>query len=70
MTTTELLAEITQAIENAKADLDKALFELDQLPAFDASAVGFVAHAMNNYLTITDATVSLLDARASRPPEP
>jgi two-component system sensor histidine kinase/response regulator len=60
MTTTELLAEITRAIENAKADLDKALFELDQLPAFDASAVGFVAHAMNNYLTITDATVSLL----------
>jgi signal transduction histidine kinase len=60
MTTTELVAEITQSIENAKADLDKALFELDQLPAYDASAVGFVAHAMNNYLTITDATVSLL----------
>jgi signal transduction histidine kinase len=60
MTTTEVRAEITQAIENAKADLDKALFELDQLPAYDASAVGFVAHAMNNYLTITDATVSLL----------
>jgi signal transduction histidine kinase len=60
MTTAETLAEITRAIENAKSDLDTALFELDQLPAFDVSAVGFVAHALNNYLTITDATVSLL----------
>jgi signal transduction histidine kinase len=60
MTTTESLAQVAQAIEDAKAQLDRALFELDQLPAFDASTVGFVAHAMNNYLTITDATVSLL----------
>jgi signal transduction histidine kinase len=60
MTTTESLAAVAQSIENAKADLDKALFELDQLPQFDASMVGFVAHAMNNYLTIVDATVSLL----------
>ena len=60
MTTTESLAQVAQAIEDAKANLNKALAELDQLPAFDASTVGFVAHAMNNYLTITDATVSLL----------
>jgi signal transduction histidine kinase len=60
MTTTESLAQVAQAIEDARAQLDRALFELDQLPAFDASTVGFVAHAMNNYLTITDATVSLL----------
>ena len=60
MTTTESLAAVAQSIENAKADLDKALFELDQLPAFDASMIGFVAHAMNNYLTIIDATVNLL----------
>lgn len=60
MTTTESLAQVAQAIEEAKANLNKALAELDQLPAFDASTVGFVAHAMNNYLTITDATVSLL----------
>ena len=60
MTTTESLAQVAQAIEEAKESLDRALAELDQLPAFDASTVGFVAHAMNNYLTITDATVSLL----------
>lgn len=60
MTTTESLAQVAQAIESAKESLDRALTELDQLPAFDASTVGFVAHAMNNYLTITDATVSLL----------
>lgn len=61
MTTTESLAQVAQRIEDAKANLDRALFELEQLPAFDASTVGFVAHAMNNYLTITDATVSLLN---------
>ena len=60
MTTTESLAQVAQAIEDAKSSLDTALAELDQLPAFDATTVGFVAHAMNNYLTITDATVSLL----------
>ncbi len=60
MTTTESLAQVAQAIEDAKKNLDRALAELDQLPAFDASTVGFVAHAMNNYVTITDATVSLL----------
>jgi len=60
MTTTESLAQVAQAIEDAKENLDRALAELDRLPAFDASTVGFVAHAMNNYLTITDATVSLL----------
>ncbi len=59
-TTTESLAQVARAIENAKADLDRALFELDRLPAFDASTLGFVAHALNNYLTITDATLSLL----------
>ena len=60
MTTTESLAQVAQAIEDAKANLDRALDEHDRLPAFDATTVGFVAHAMNNYLTITDATVSLL----------
>ena len=63
MTTTEILAEITQAIENAKADLDKALLNSTSYQRTTPSAVGFVAHAMNSYLTITDATVSLLTIR-------
>src|SRR4029450_3181215 len=60
MTTTESLAQVAQAIEDARENLDRALAELDQLPAFDASTVGFAADAMKNYLTSTDATVSLL----------
>jgi signal transduction histidine kinase len=60
MATTESLAQVASAIENAKADLDKALYALDRLPAFDPSTVGFVAHALTNYLTISDATVGLL----------
>jgi signal transduction histidine kinase len=51
---------VAQAIENAKADLDKALFELDRTPAFDPAAAAFVAHAMSNYMNVTDAIVSLL----------
>jgi signal transduction histidine kinase len=60
MTANDSRAQIALAIENAKADLDRALFELDRLPAFDASAIGFVAHAMNNYLSVTEATLELL----------
>ncbi|HXW04325.1 MAG TPA: HAMP domain-containing sensor histidine kinase, partial [Vicinamibacterales bacterium] len=44
----------------------RALAELDRMPAFDAAAVGYVAHALNNYLTVTEATLDLLD-NALRP---
>jgi len=52
--------EAAQAIENAMGELDKALFELHRIPTLDATAVGFVAHAMNNYLAVTEATLDLL----------
>jgi signal transduction histidine kinase len=52
--------DVAQAIENAKADLDKALVQLDRVPAFDPAAVAFVAHAMSNYMHVTDAILGLL----------
>jgi signal transduction histidine kinase len=59
---------IGQAIENAMAHLDEALFELDRLPAFDPSAIGFVAQATDSYLTVNDATLDLLaDALRDHP---
>jgi len=60
--------DVVEAIENAKSDLDRALTELGRIPAFDPSAVAFVAHAMSNYLHVTDAVLTLLkDALADHP---
>jgi signal transduction histidine kinase len=53
-------ARVTTAIEDAKSDLDRALAELQQLQTFDPARVGFVAHALNNYLTVTLITMEML----------
>jgi len=52
--------QVAQAIEDAIADLAEALVELESIPAHDQSTIGFVAHAMENYLSVTDATIALL----------
>ena len=52
--------KLAAAIVAAKADLDEALTELEHLPAFDPGVVGFAAHALSNYLTVTDGTIELL----------
>jgi signal transduction histidine kinase len=51
---------VAQAIQNAKADLDQALLELERIPAFDPAAIAFVAHAMTNYVNVTAAVLDLL----------
>ena len=56
----DMRQDVAQAIENAKADLDKALAELDRVPTFDPAAIAFVAHAMSNYMNVTDAMLGLL----------
>jgi two-component system, sensor histidine kinase LadS len=48
------------AILRAQAELEQALSELEQMPAFDPGAIAFSAHALNNYLTVTGGTVDLL----------
>jgi signal transduction histidine kinase len=53
-------SQVAQSIEQAIAYLADALVELDSIPAHDSSTIGFVAHAMNNYLSVTDATLALL----------
>lgn len=57
---------VASAILRARADLEEALSELEQVPAFNLSHVAFGAHALNNYLTVVAATsefllLSLLD---------
>jgi signal transduction histidine kinase len=47
-------------VEEAQLALDRALSELDSIPEFDPAIVGFVAHALTNYVTAITATVELL----------
>jgi signal transduction histidine kinase len=51
---------VADAIGNAQSHLDRALADLDRVPAFDPGAVSFVAHAMSNYMNVTDAMLGLL----------
>jgi signal transduction histidine kinase len=61
---------IASALARAQADLAVALSELEKLPAFDPSSVAFAAHALNNFLTVTDGTVDLLLTRLADHPDP
>ena len=56
----DVRGRVTTSIEDAKSDLDRALAELQQLQTFDPARVGFVAHALNNYLTVTLITMEML----------
>ena len=56
----EVKQRVAASIEEAMADLDRALVELQQLPSFDPTTVGFVAHALNNYLAVILVTVETL----------
>ena len=51
---------VASAIVRAQADLQEALSELEKIPAFDPSAVAFAAHALNNYLTVTEGAAELM----------
>ena len=48
------------SITEAQAQLEQALFAIDSLREVDPALVGLVAHAMNNYITVTSATVEML----------
>jgi len=54
---------VSSAITKAQASLEEALLELERMPALDSSYIGFVAHSLNNYLTVVMVVVELLSAR-------
>lgn len=62
--------DVAQAIESAKVDLDRALYELDRIPVLDPSALAFVAHAMSNYLHVSEALLDLLRGTLRDHPDP
>jgi signal transduction histidine kinase len=58
------------SIAEAKIALDRALAELDTIRTFDPALVGAVAHAISNYITVTVATVEMLQMTLSDYPKP
>jgi signal transduction histidine kinase len=58
------------AIARAQAELVAALAELERIPAFDAGAVAYIAHALSNYLTVSAGAVELALARLADHPDP
>jgi signal transduction histidine kinase len=62
--------QASAAILRAQADLEQALREIEKIPAYDPGVVGFSAHALNNFLTVTGATVELLLSSLADHPDP
>jgi two-component system sensor histidine kinase/response regulator len=48
------------SIVQARSYLESALSDMEKLPAFDPSTVPFAAHALSNFLSVTEKTVDLL----------
>jgi signal transduction histidine kinase len=61
--------QIAQSIESAIAELSEALFNLDRIPVSQESDIGFVAHAMNNYLSVSEATLGLIEHALGEHPD-
>jgi two-component system sensor histidine kinase/response regulator len=59
-----------ESISKAKAELDRALAELDAVRPLDPAVVGLVAHAMSHYTTVTMATVEMLELTLGNHPDP
>ena len=51
---------VAESIEHAIANLSDALIELDRIPRYDKSLIGRVAHSMNNFLSVNEATLELI----------
>jgi signal transduction histidine kinase len=63
---TRAAASITQA----KNELECALTEIDSIRTFDPALIGLVAHALNNYITVSAATVEMLQLTLRGHPDP
>lgn len=62
--------KVAHAIENAISELAEALGELDRMPNSDRATIGFVAHALNNYLSVNEAVLGLLSRTLREYPDP
>jgi signal transduction histidine kinase len=70
MTISDPRTTATESIEGAIAYLAEALVELDRIPVHDRATIGYVMHAMNNCLSVADATLSLMRQSPSTSHDP
>ena len=63
-------ARAAAAIAEAQSDLDRALTEIDAIQTFNPMLVGLVAHSLSNYITVTAATVEMLQLTLRDHPSP
>jgi signal transduction histidine kinase len=63
-------AEILATLDSARSDLERALAQLQELPALDWTTVRCAAHTLGNYLNITFACIELLKGALSDHPDP
>lgn len=61
MSTYDPRSSVTESIESAIANLADALIELEGLPVQDRPAVAAIAHALNHYLSVSDAALALIE---------
>src|SRR5947199_7237530 len=59
-----------ESISRAKAELDRALADIDEIRTFDPAVVGLVAHSVSHYITVTTATVEMLQLTLREYPDP
>ncbi len=52
---------VLDSLVAARNELNNAMAQLESLPAFDPGTVGYAAHAIHNYLTVTNATLDLIE---------
>lgn len=53
-------ARAAASITEAKSELDRALAEIDMMQTFNPMLIGLVAHSLSNYISVTSATVEML----------
>jgi signal transduction histidine kinase len=53
-------ARAAASIAEAKSELERALAEIDMIQTFNPMLVGLVAHSLSNYISVTSATVEML----------
>ena len=52
---------VAESIRYAIQELSEALLSLERIPTQDRAVVGWVAHAMSNYLSVNEATLNLIE---------
>lgn len=61
--------QVMESLENARANLDKAIAGLETIPEIDAETMGYTVHKLKNYLTVVGATLELLEVYLAGHPD-